>query len=406
MKWVVRVSAGIVALVVAAAALAAGLPWLPVAGERLNAGPYRAHLEANEVVLDLGAPDAGLKLAPEHLDARYIVLGEMHGYALPQRLDAALVAYLQAEGPARWYLAEMTPREAMAANEYVSGGDEAYLRAVFDRFAAMEAQWGNNEFFDKFAAIRTLNEGLPAERRVRFIGIDEDREGEPLAVPAFEAAEPDLGDPSTAQALNAALLAVTADKAGRYRAMDARLAALAATPGFAEARFMGLWGTFHASEAKINGATPFSLWLQEEGRPYAGEVVTINTLCAGDCFNMMPAGALPGPLNGPDGETYTYLPLSFDNPYFQRPKGISDFSAALGDDRAALYRIGGEGSPYAEGDRLSGSSGYLTMAQRWSVDGAGADMTDYVLFFRGTPPLTPWAGEAFDITGEAAASLP
>ena len=90
----------------------------------------------------------------------------MHGFAAPQSLDAALIEYLQSEGPARWYLAELTPREAIAVNTYISGGDDAAVRAVFDRFAQLGLQWANREFFAKLTALRALNETLPAERQI------------------------------------------------------------------------------------------------------------------------------------------------------------------------------------------------------------------------------------------------
>ena len=406
-KWAIRLFVSAVSLVILAIALFAGLPWLPVVGEQFGSGPFRAHLAANETVLALGAPDAGFALTADDLDARYVILGEMHGYALPQQLDTALITYFQTEGPPRWYLAEMTPGEAIAVNEYLAGGGDRHVRLVFDRFAAMGVQWANQEFFRKLTALRALNETRPDARQVRFVGIDLDRAGDPLELPEARAragAGPNLGDPSTARAVNEALLRVPSATGSRYRAMKARLTALAAMPGFAEARFAGLWGIFHASEAPINGSEPLALWLQDAAAPYAGEVVTINSMCVGDCFNMMPAAALPGPMAGPNGEEYSWVPMGIGNPYFQRPKGISDFMHALGTDRAALYRVAGDASPYNQSDRLAASSGYLVMMQPWEVSGTTAQMTDYVLLYRDSAPLHPWSGEAFDVTGAAAAA--
>lgn len=403
LKWAIRLVTTAVSLVVLAIAAFLVLPWFAVAGERFGADPYRDHLASNETVLDLSAPDAAFVLKADDLDARYIILGEMHGFALPQQLDAALITYLQTKGPPRWYLAEMTPREAIAVNEYLSGGSDSYTLAVFDRFAEMGVQWANQEFFQKLTSLRTLNEALPDARQVRFIGIDLDRGGDPLEMPEVgAAASPNLGDPSTARAINEALLGVPIETRSRYKAMKARLNALAEMPGFANARFAGLWGIFHASKAPINKSEPLALWLQDTAAPYAGEVVSISSMCVGDCFNMMPAAALPGPMAGPNGEGYTWVPMGIENPYFQRPKGISDFIHALGTDRAALYRIGGDASPYDQSNRLTDSSGYLVMMQPWEVSGTSSQMTDYVLLYRDSAPLYPWSGNAFDVSGQAA----
>jgi len=406
LKWIVGIIAGIIALVVLAAGLLAGLPWLPVITESSGAQRYRTWLAENSVVLDPSTPGMGMELAQEHLDARYILLGEMHGYAFPQALDAALITYLQSAGPARWYLAELTPREAIAVNLYISGGDDAAIRTVFDRFAQLGLQWANREFFAKLTALRALNETLPAERQIQFIGIDLDRSGDPLVLPAALAeSAPDLANPASSRAINAALLVVQPDVRSRYAAMKARMTALAGMPGFDDARFAGLWGLGHASEVTINGYETMAQWLQDPAADYAGDVVTINTLCVGECFNMMPAAALPEPMQGPAGEAYTWIPMGIENPYFQRPAGIGDLMNVLGENRAALFRINGEGTPYADGGRLTDSSGYLVMMQPWEYGGSAAEMTDYYISYRGTAPLTPWAGEAFDITGQAAAAL-
>lgn len=406
LKWLLGIIAGLVTLIVLAIGLIAGLPWLPVVTEAAGAERYRTWLAANSVALDPSSPTMNIALPEEHLDARYILLGEMHGFAFPQSLDAALIEYLQSEGPARWYLAELTPREAIAVNTYISGGDDAAVRAVFDRFAQLGLQWANREFFAKLTALRSLNETLPAERQIQFIGIDLDRSGDPLVLPAALAeSAPDLANPASSRAINDALLVVQPDVRSRYAAMKARMTALAGMPGFDDARFAGLWGLGHASEVTINGYETMAQWLQDPAADYAGDVVTINTLCVGECFNMMPAAALPEPMQGPGGETYTWIPMGIENPYFQRPSGIGDLMTVMGDADAMLFRISGENSPYASGGRLTDNSGYMVMMQPWEMGGSAAEMTDYYIAFDGSAPLTPWAGEAFDITGQAAAAL-
>lgn len=406
LKWAFGIIGAVIGLILIGIGLVAGLPWIPVITEAAGAAPYRTWLSDNSVVLDPSSPDMNVALAEDHLDARYVLLGEMHGFAFPQQLDAALVAYLQSSGPSRWYLAEMTPREAIAVNLYISGGEDAPVRAVFDRFAQMGVQWGNQEFFAKLSALRALNETLSPGRQVRFIGIDLDRNGEPLALPAAtHDGAPDLADPGTSRAINEALLDIQPEVRSRYAAMKARMRALAAMPGFADARFAGLWGLGHTSEVTINGHETLAIWLQDPAADYAGDVVTINTLCVGECFNMMPAAALPAPAQGPGGEAYTWLPMGIDNPYFQRPSGVGDLLDVLDGNRAALFRINGDGTPYSDGGRLTDSSGYLVMMQPWELGGSAADMTDYYIVFRGSAPLTPWSGSAFDITGQAAGAV-
>jgi hypothetical protein len=47
---------------------------------------------------------------------------------------------------------------------------------------------------------------------------------------------------------------------------------------------------------------------------------------------------------------------------------------------------------------------HLVMMQPWEVSGTAAQMTDYLLVYRNSAPLHPWSGEAFDVSGRAAAA--
>ena len=401
MIW--KIIKGLLAILLISAIALFALPWLNPVSERFGNSDRRDYLAANLVALDENDLSSGLALAPDDYAARYVLLGEMHGFAVPQRADLALVRHLQEKGPARWYLGEVTPEEAIAINTYISGGDDAAVRAVFERFADMPVQWANREFFEKLTGLRALNAGLPAERQVRFIDIDASRTaplGVPLDTPAADTA-PDLASFARADAINALLAAKSAEPGSetRYAAMQRNMGILAGLPGFAEARFMGLWGTFHASEAPINGEKTLSMWLQDSDAPYAGDVVTINFVCTSECYNMMPKAALPEPMHGSAEAEFTALPMHLDNPYVQRLKGVDDLSATMRDTgmEVALLPVS-ESSPYRGDSRmLTGYSGYLPLIQPWEVEGSASEMTDYFLVARSSAALTPWRGKLYDV---------
>ena len=120
---------------------------------------------------------------------------------------------------------------------------------------------------------------------------------------------------------------------------------------------------------------------------------------------MMPRAALPA-FHGPNGEAYTLLPMPMDNPYMRRMRGAGEILKAM-DDRGAdtlLVPTAAEGTPYGKGPKLRATSGYIDMVMPAFVyDAPPAEFTDAIIFLRNSRALEPWAGEAYDVSGQALA---
>jgi len=392
-----------------ASLLAMGLaayPWWPVIRDAFGADDYVSYLEANRIPLDLNLSEAGFSFPSEVYSSRFVMLGEVHGYATPQRIDLALIRHLNARAGVRWYLAEVAPAQAMAINTYLAGGDSVAAAAVFDGWADRTAQWANREFFDKLTAIRSMNTELPAERQVRFIGVDAPQgEARPPRPPTVTG---DLDVIETADAINARLAVDAADAPAEWSRYDHilhNIESVLQTKGAEDETFYGLWGKFHTLKVPAQGAEPLALRLNAPDGLMPGGVTSIVTLCASNCFNMMPSAALPPPMQPSGREAYVWVPLGNDRTYFYRTAGVSDLLAAMGDDDEVLFPLGAEGTPYRTGVRLVGESGILAALQGLDVEGSAADAFDYVLGMRNTAPLTPWRGTAADVSGEAQALL-
>ena len=136
-----------------------------------------------------------------------------------------------------------------------------------------------------------------------------------------------------------------------------------------------------------------------------GGVISITTLCASNCYNMMPAAAIPPPLQPSGEEAYVWVPLGNDRTYFYRTAGVGDLLIAMGQESLAMFALGSENTPYRTGQRLIGESGFLAALQGLGADGSAADALDYMIGMRNVAPLTPWRGQAVDVTGQAEALL-
>ncbi len=406
MKIILKVLGAIALLIVLIITGVIALPFWPVLQDRFGGGDHRAWLNAHRTGIDLTAEVPGFRFDDSVHQARFVILGEMHGFRAVQAIDLALVAYFASEGPARTYLAELGPDQAMAFNHYLETGDETAARGVFDAWAQIDAQWANQEFFAKLQRLRDLNAALPEARRIWFVGIDRLGDADRLAALSAErpeGAEPGFGSFGAVQALNAQLGARALEfeaGASRYTHMVNHALTVAALDP--ERHFYGLWGLGHSSKTSVNDAPTLAMYLNGEGGAFEGSVAALNTLCINECVNMLPAQALPEPLQGGSGASYVGLPINYDVPLLYRMRGINDLKASMGEARVAAFRISGEGSPYVSGPRLSAVSGYLTPILPFFYGGPAAEITDYFIGIAGSAPLTPWSGEVHDLTGLAA----
>jgi hypothetical protein len=401
MRILIKIVQGFLGLILLSILGLLALPWVPVVQDQFGTKDYDTWLSENRSALDQDSLPS-FSLDEDDYQARFIMLSEIHGYKDVQDIDFALLQHLIAQGQNRYYLAELGADQAMAFNNYLETGDDAPLRSVFDRWADQSAQWANQEFFEKLERIRVLNSGLSDNHRVWFVGVD--RMSDPQS---FRELVSDLypqgGTQDSAynivQSLNVMMAEASVSRdedASRYDHILANIDLLVSQVEDGR-HFYGLWGLFHGSKAPVNGARPLAQRLNETGGAFENSVVSVSTLCVEGCLNMMPARALPSFAHGPNNEPYVYIPMSFDNPYLQRARGVSDIIRAMGDDDIVVFQISGEGSPYEYGDRLTALSGYLTLMQKFEYGAPAAEVSDYMIAMKGSAGLTPWRGEAHDL---------
>lgn len=408
MKLILKVLGAIILIIVLLIAGVIALPFWPVLQDRFGGGDHRAWLATHRTEIDLTAEAPSFRFDDSVHEARFVMLGEMHGYRAVQAIDLALVEHFATEGPARTYLAELGPDQAMAFNLYLETGDETAARGVFDAWAQLNLQWANQEFFAKLQRLRDLNATLPEARRIWFVGIDRPGDAERLA--ALSAGRPDGAAPgfdtyAAVQALNAQLgaraLEFEAD-ASRYTHMVNHALTVAALDP--ERHFYGLWGLFHTSKISVNGSRTLAMYLNDEGGAFENSVAALTTLYIENSINMLPIEGIPPALHGPGGENYTGVPINYDVALLYRMRGMNDLKAVLGESRVAAFRISGEASPFNAGPRMSAFTGYLAPMLPLTYGGPAAEITDYYITIAGSAPLTPWAGSVFDLTGMAVES--
>lgn len=409
MRRVIHLSGWTGMFLLLCALAAAGLPWLPVLQDSFATGRIARYMEREGQPIGPGAEDLRIRLPDGIEQSRLILLGGIHGFADIHAFDLAVLRHLADRTGLRVYLAEAGPDVAMAFNAMVLDGDDDAARRVFDAWADRDLQWANKEFFAKLESITAWNRTLPEDSRIVFVGIDRP-EGPQPGTPGVKGpmpgptVAPGFGGTDAIRSINRLLLDEALrrpDDAGRYDHILANIERLLTLPGADGHQFYGLWGLFHASKSAVNGLRPLALELDAEGGLLEKDVATIGSYCMTGCFTMMPRHALPGFLHGPGDEAYSLVPLDFDNPYLQRVRGAGAVTRGLGEDRAVLLPLAEEGSPFTSGRLLSRVTGYLTLLAPFEHDQPAAAIFDAVILHQASPPLTPWADEAHNVSGRA-----
>lgn len=431
LKWLLRIVLALVFLPVLGIGVYTGWNWL-----RLREDPAAvAYLKSNAFPVDLDAA-VPFTISEHDLGKRLILLGEVHGMTIGQDLDFAMLRMLNAKQGVRNYVGEFDVAQAAAFNAYLASGDETSLRRVFKFWLDEGAQWGNKEFLAKIRRVKELNATLPAEKQIRFIGVDRvqdmplmaehlgallartppetwpghaklsaalnapdartlNKASAPLPQAAVEAARtmpanpPEGADPAVWAALFETVSALS-DRAlvkGREATIVASLERLARDPALASERFYGFWGQFHVLDAVVSGAKPMVRLLNEGTSPFKDNILSINILNVSSHM-MIPAKGLPEGMR--PKEPSVVFPYSLDSPLLLNVNGINDLIAAS-KGRLTLFKLNGAGSPFPGTSRLGEVGGLMGMMQPFTVDGPSAGpngSTQYTILAKDSPALT------------------
>ncbi|MBC7448133.1 MAG: hypothetical protein H7330_08750, partial [Hymenobacteraceae bacterium] len=319
----------------------------------------------------------------------------------------------------RHYVAEIDPAQAYYFNQFLTTGDEAPLQALFAYWAGT-AQWGNQQFYDKVRAIRALNDSLPIDRRIRFVGIDRTQDvaltgrliGELVATmpptlqatPGLDSLQRLLAQSDEASAATLAPLArrvaqrlpiylsapnlstaplpgllqglgyLAAPRVRRDSAMLLNLAAAYATHQLEPAdKLYGMWGLAHVLQDEFNHVQMLAGLVRKSDLPCHAGVASLVTFLL-DSKMMMPAGGIPEALRPKDAPSVD-VAMSQDGPLVFAP-GVRDLAATTAPHTVTLFHLAAPNSPYAHSQRLAAARA-PAFGQTMLPTKANAVTTDY-----------------------------
>ena len=394
--------------------------------------PHQQYLSQNMEAVDAEKPGNFKLFDKDFYQNRIFLLGESHGFAAPQSLDLALLKHLHTKADVRYYLAEVDYAQAHFLNEYLRTGNDSLLRYVFETWVRENAQWGNRQFYEKIVKIRAWNQSLPAENRVRFVGVDKIQDWE--VIRRFLREWLAANKVSGLDALRQAAENPKFDKNGLYAAAESLLdtvmlhnplasltqpkrdtllhllqnirhhqqrfprdsvmylnlkALTGIQPELKNAKMYGLWGFTHTLPGSVNGGyRPFASLLRSPGSPFRQQVVALGTYAI-DSENMIPGRELPKGFT--KGKPYVNIPWANSDGPLIFVNGIKDLVAVTRLNTVTLFKLNGKDSPYFASDRLTRTK-VLIPGQSLEADQPdwhATDMFSHVFLIRNSPALQP-----------------
>ncbi|MGI4884762.1 MAG: erythromycin esterase family protein [Janthinobacterium lividum] len=358
------------------------------------------------------------------------LLGEAHGVRGPQALDFALLKHLNARAGVRTYVAEVDCAKAYYLNEYLRTGQNSTLRLVFRSWVAGQAQWGNQEFYQKIQRIRALNQTLPAARRIGFVGFDE-LQDLPLAAdyitvllrtaplaPGLRSRIDSVvtvlrlpgapGLPGVARRAALALAGVGSRIAyddlrhalanaaydlrpgRREDNIFANFQALSQTKRLAHEKMYGMWGLGHVLQSPLqNGFSDLAARIRQSALPVHNKVVSVLCVFSG-CQMLYPTAGLPGPWQAA-GQPYTVTDkFNHDGPLVTIT-GLAALMQRTAPGSTTLVRLD---APGAAATRLPIQLHYAPgmppeQQMQFRPELPATAYVQYLLLVRGSGPVTP-----------------
>jgi len=367
------------------------------------------------------------------------LLGESHGVQKPQEVDLALLKHLNQRIGVRYYIAEVDYTKAYFLNQYLQTGADSTLMKVFRSWINERAQWGNRDFFRKIQKIRALNQTLPAERRIRFVGIDAIHDkplvaehiaaliqekslpegGKALADAVMSrlhrqkdttAAEAALhwlagvqkGEAAYRNALGAAtddlmhlLTTIGYPKTIKYREaiIVANFKTLFRKLGLEREKLYGFWGFWHVLQGPTNRPVlPMAAQLRRSDLPIHDRIVSI-TFSYVACYTMVPTQYLP-PFWQEKNKAFTRLDKFNNDGPMMITEGIEEMKAQSKPNSLTLFGLDYPGSPFRETPITVQYEPYMPESQKLAFDAKlpTTDYFQYIILVRNsdmTEPFTP-----------------
>ena len=383
--------------------------------EYFTGNSYVDYLTENKESKLLNKPMT-FELMQDDLEQKQLVLvGEIHGFKVPNQFDVELFTYLNQKHQFSTYLVEMDYSQAYFLNKYNQTGDERLLTDVLKNWVVSIGR-DNLDYKKRWQQLRELHQsGHP----FLYIGTDklkdvtllvrhlnelttsfggnwglERTESEQLEFALVEITKL-IEKQSTSSSLTWQLqhlkknIRFKLDSIGRETVMTSNLLDLYENYGLYEAKVYGFYGLGHTLLKPIaSGHNPMAARLVHNSEWFKDNILVINMLFA-DSYMTVKSEMLPSFLR--TDTLYSKLSVSYDSILTYYAYGIMDLLRVTSPQTKTLFKINNLDSPYDSSQRLFNSYKLLPFGQKISAldKTVTSDYGQYLLFIRNSDWAQP-----------------
>lgn len=379
--------------------------------EYLSGGKFVRYLKANSETVALEDSFSFAVADSDIKKNKLILVGEIHGFAEPQKFDVRFFKYLHEHHQVNHYFAELDYVQALFLNLYLQNGDEALLKDVLKNWVVAQGR-NNKDYFNKYREFYNYYQQVPTDDKFEFIGIDRMQDIRltstflnrllPIADQQKETTNKDSilqqidllnavyqHSPDTLFILSHIKdnLNRLANKENREQVMFHNFHTLYQNKHLENSKSYGYFGLFHIFQYRVNGKHPLAAQIRQSDLGLEEQILSMNFLL-NDSQMVMPSGQLP-PFMRDEGR-YTKMPVSADNLLFMYIYGIKDFKRMTPKNHKSLIKLNSANSPYADSKRMNQTIQLLPVTDLFEMNEKGKAYVQYTIFVRNSDWAEPF----------------
>lgn len=349
------------------------------ANEYLTGNAYLPYLQENMENIKLDGSTSFELLEDDLKQVRFVMLGENHGFKIPQKVDPLLFGHLNTKHDFNYYLLEMDQSQAYFMNRYNETGNDSLLTEVLSQWVVS----GGRENLDYKKRFQALRDHYQTTKKFQYIGNDKIAAVELVAAHLSEIL-PDVDipyDPTRSDSLNLVHIGLklenllsdtinteltetikadleylltnisySLDKTYREEVLTLNLLDLYKRQMLKNEKIYAFFGLGHAFKAPAErGYSAMANRLIEKDSWFAEHMITMVFLYE-DSKQFLRSRALP-PILRDEGK-YTKFSFSMDDLLLSYLYGIEDLKRVTRSNTTTLFKINGENTPYRNSNRL------------------------------------------------------
>ncbi|MFN1834275.1 hypothetical protein AB2B38_003340 [Balneola sp. MJW-20] len=379
--------------------------------EYLRGNDFIPYLKKNMQTVGIGK-DPDFPILTEDLDDHHLfMVGEIHGFKIPQQLDHELFAFLHQNHDFDTYLLEMDMSQAYFMNRFNETGSDSLLKRILSTWVVRPGQ-SNLDYIQRFKKLREIyqiGEGFT------YIGNNGISDPELLSAHLSELfpnqsweINPDLEDSTNLLNIKEQLLPIiegqqaltgTNDahselglilkninyfiaRTNREEVLTQNALDLYELHGLKNKNVYGYFGLGHTLKAPLKGGyEAMASRLIRKDDWFKGHLLAANFIFT-DSHMAITSSTLPSFLQ--DDAPQTRVSVSHDSIWMSYLYGIEDLKRLTAAGTTTIFKLNGENSPYKESKRLLSMMQLLPMGplMHASDDRNTAEYLDYVILVR------------------------